>query len=280
MTTVALCIICHERPAELDDALASAAGEGWDEVVVLDMASDPPLPARSGVTWVRSEVNVGVAAGRNRLLARTEAEVVVFLDDDAVFLTPVVEPLRAWFSDPRLAVLAMAVRRSDGTTVSSEYPFRGPARADRQPRPCAYFVGAAFAGRRASLLEVGGQDEGFFYSTEEVDLGFRLLGAGWRLVFDPRLVVEHRPSPRGREVAPRVAALRLRNRLVTVRRHLPGPVAVVHGLVWGARTFLEARAAGALRPWLQAWPEGCESRWGVLRSHGRPRRVGRPDAGV
>ncbi len=152
MTTVGLAIICHQRPDELDDALNSASGQPWAEIIVLDMASNPVLVPRPGVTWIRSDVNLGVTAGRNRLLAAATSEVVVFLDDDAVFTDDVVEPLRTWFDQDRLAIVAFRVRRPGGGLASSEYPFRGQPSDDRSPRECTYFVGAAFAARRSAVL--------------------------------------------------------------------------------------------------------------------------------
>lgn len=257
MTAVALAIICHDRPVELQAALDSAAGQGWDQVVVLDMASEPPIDPLPGVTLLRSDENVGVTAGRNRLVDATTAEIVFFLDDDAVLLSDVAGPVSRHFAaDDRLAIVAPAVRRADGSMESSEFPFRGPADDDPTPRQCAYFVGCAYAARRDAMVAVGGYDEGFFYSTEEVDLSLRLLATGWRLLYDPTLTVEHRPSARGRSVAPRVPALRLRNRIILARRHLPLAAAAVHVSAWALRTLWESRAAGGRRLWLAAWGDG------------------------
>ena len=224
------------------------------------MASNPVLVPGPGVTWIRSDVNLGVTAGRNRLLAAATSEVVVFLDDDAVFTDDVVEPLRTWFDQDRLAIVAFRVRRPGGGLASSEYPFRGQPSDDRSPRECTYFVGAAFAARRSAVLvEVGGQDEELLLFHRGGEDGLRLIGRGWRLIYDPGLVVEHRPSLRGRSVAPRIPALRLCNRLIMVRRHLPIPIAAMHAAIWGGRTFREARAAGNLRPWARAWREGLRT---------------------
>lgn len=257
MGRVALCVIGHCRPRELADALASAGGKGFDEVIVLDMASDPPLEPQPGARWLRSDENLGVARGRNLLLGATEADYVVFLDDDAVFRSDVSSHLRERFdAEPDLGAMAFRVVRSDGTVASSEYPFRGRPRQQDQPRPCAYFVGCGYAARRSAVAAVGGYDEGFFYSTEEVDLSFKLMHARWRLVYDPAITIEHRPSSQGRSVAPRVPALRLRNRLVLARRYLPWPVAAVHVMAWGVRTLGEARAGHGLRPWLASWRDG------------------------
>ena len=114
-------------------------------------------------------------------------------------------------------------------------------------------MGGAAAVRRDAFLAAGGFDDRYLYSTEELDLSFALAHRGGSLYYEPAVVVEHRPSARGRSLNPEVPALRLRNRLLLVRSHLPAPVAVVHGGAWAARTFGEAVRAGRIGPWLRAW---------------------------
>lgn len=257
--TFALAIICHERPNELATALGSVADEVWDEILVLDMASDPPLAPIDGINWLRFDENLGVAEGRNRLAKAATADVLVFLDDDAVSLTEVVAPLVDIFSaHPDLAVAAFQITRADGTSVKSEFPFRGRVRHPDAARACAYFLGGAAAIRRDPMLAVGGYESSFFYSTEEVDLALKLLRRGWTLRYTPHVVIEHRPSTSGRRLMPQVPARRLENRLVLVRRHLPWPVAVVHGAVWAARTMVEAARAGSIEAWRSGMRAGLK----------------------
>lgn len=257
--TVSLCILCHDRPVELAEAMASAAADPWMEIVVLDMASDPPVPAAPGATWLRSDDNVGVTRGRNLLAEAATGDVLTFLDDDAAFLTPAVRRLqKAFASDPALGAVAFRVRRPVGDGPSLEHPFRGAAGdAAEGARDCAYFVGCGYAMRRTAHLGVGGYDDRFFYSTEEVDLSFRLLRDGWRLRYDPAIEVEHRPSPKGRgRTGSAVPGWRLRNRLLLVRAHLPVALAVPHAAVWAVRTGAEAARARSLRPWWRLGKEG------------------------
>lgn len=256
MPTLALCVICHDRPDELRHALASAPG--FDEVVVVDMASDPPLDPVPDTRWLRCDENEGVAAGRNRQAEMASAEVLVFLDDDARFLDgDAAERIRRSFdARPRAGALAFLVQRPGGTIVASEQPFRGHTRDPHRGRPCAYFLGGAAAVRRAAFFEAGGFDARYQYSTEEVDLGFGLLAHGWELHYEPTIRVEHAPSSRGRSLNPQVPALRLRNRILLARRRLPVVVAVPHVTAWGARTFVEAVRARRLGPWLHAWRDG------------------------
>ncbi len=61
LPTIALCILTRDRPAQLADALASASG--FDEIVVVDMASEPPLDPQPGTTWHREPVNLYLSRG-------------------------------------------------------------------------------------------------------------------------------------------------------------------------------------------------------------------------
>ncbi len=254
--TLALAILCHCRPRELADALTSAVG--FDEVIVADMASDPPLQPVMGIHWLRSDENLGVTGGRNLLAARANADVLVFLDDDAVFRTPdAADRIRDLMKGPDAPqVVAFRIVRADGMTVSAEHPFRGSVRDVDHARPCAYFLGGAVAVERAAFLDAGGFDERFRYSTEEIDLAYTIMRQGGTVRYEPSIVVEHRPSDRGRGFNPHVPALRLQNRLLMVRKHLPWAVGVVHAGAWAARTFREAVRAHGIGPWLRAWNMG------------------------
>lgn len=258
MVTVGLCILTRDRGEEVAQALAAAhRADEWDDVLVLDNGSTPALATFDGARWLRSDHNLGVAGGREHLLSEARADVVCFLDDDAVLLTPAVATLRQLFAaDPRLAVVAMKVVRADGRVAAIEHPFRGKPRDVDDARPCAWFVGCAYAVRRSTWLAHGGYDLRYEYSTEEADAAFRLLATGHTARYEPSLVVEHRPSAGGRNPAPRVPALRWRNRIWLARRHLPWPVAAAHLTAWGLRTYREARASGDTGPWRGAWRSG------------------------
>jgi len=253
--TVAALILCHNRPDEVVDAVASLDA-GFDEIIVLDNASEPPLVPIPGARLIRSDENTGVCGGRNRLLAECRSDLAVFLDDDAVALGPLSGLVRERFAaDPTLAVIAFRITRPDGA-VDLEHPFRGKADRVDLARPAAYFVGAGYAVRRAAVDSVGGYDESLFYSTEEIDLSMKLIRAGSTIWYEPSLAVEHRPSTRGRAIAPEVPAMRMRNRLLYARRHLKFPVAVVHGVIWAGHTFPTARRSGGLRRWGRAIRDG------------------------
>lgn len=254
---VSVCIICHNRQPELDLLLTSLDGRGWAEILVLDMASSPPIAVPPGVRLLRTETNIGVSAGRNLLASSASGDIFFFLDDDAVLTQGTATELISRFrADPTLAAVACKLVRPSGIVASSEFPFRGSPKSPNIERECAYFVGGATAIRATAFAAVGGYDPHFFYSTEELDLAYRFLTIGWNIRYVPSIVIEHRPSPRGRSSRNEVPALRLRYRIVLARRYLPWPVASVHVSLWGLRTLREALYSGGVRPWLAAWRDG------------------------
>jgi GT2 family glycosyltransferase len=66
-------------------------------------------------------------------------------------------------------------------------PAYSPARGERVP----WLLGAALAVRREAFDAVGGFDERFFMYSEEVDLCYRLVQAGWDVRFTPLAEVVH-----------------------------------------------------------------------------------------
>jgi GT2 family glycosyltransferase len=58
-------------------------------------------------------------------------------------------------------------------------------------RDAEFLVGAVLLVRRTAFEEAGGFDTGFFMFNEEVDLSYRLVQTGWRIVFCPDAEFTH-----------------------------------------------------------------------------------------
>jgi GT2 family glycosyltransferase len=66
-----------------------------------------------------------------------------------------------------------------------------------QEVPVFSACGGSAAYRRAMLDEIGLLDEAFFFSCEDVDLGWRAQLAGWQCIYTPQAVVYHKVSATG-----------------------------------------------------------------------------------
>jgi GT2 family glycosyltransferase len=159
------------------------------------VAREPP----EEVITVREPANVGPAAARNAGVARTEAEVVVFVDSDVlVHGDAFVRVRRAFSVDPELtAVFGSYDDAPEASGVVSgfrnllhHYVHQSSAGA------ADTFWAGLGAVRREALLAAGGFDERRYpaSSIEDVELGMRLSGAGARIQLDPALQGTHLKS--------------------------------------------------------------------------------------
>ena len=98
--------------------------------------------------------------------------------------------------------------------------------------------GAAVAYRRTALQEVGFLDDRFFFSCEDVDLGWRLNLAGWRVVYVPTAVVYHKLKASS---SPLASYYDRRNLLYMLWKNYPASL------------------------WRQHWPLILRGQWGIFR---------------
>jgi GT2 family glycosyltransferase len=98
---------------------------------------------------------------------------------------------------------------------------------DMQPLPVdrlsysSFFFGYAFLLRTKPFRELGGLYEYFEFYLEENEYSLRLFGAGFRVLYDPSLMVVHHQDPRGRRDHRRTSRLLARNSLWMAIRHFP-----------------------------------------------------------
>lgn len=180
----------RDRPNELQRTAGEIERLGIEgaELVVVDNASAHPvdrgaLPAGVRTDVVRLPDNMGTAA-RNIGARHATHDWIVMLDDDAHPLdTGVLDAVRG--AGPEVGAIAGDIVLPDGSREQGGLP--------------EVIVGCGAAIRRELFLDLGGYDRAFDYYAEEYDLCARLLAAGHRVAFDPRLRVLHRKVDAGRD---------------------------------------------------------------------------------
>jgi mycofactocin system glycosyltransferase len=170
-------------------------------VVVDDGSADPGGLAEVAARWdadvVRHDTARGPAAARNAGLRAADTDLVAFVDSDCVPRPGWLDPLRRHLTDPRLAAVAPRIvpLHTGGRGWPTRYE-QVAAALDMGDRPAAvrplsgvsYVPSAALLARRAALG--AGFDEAMPVA-EDVDLVWRLLGAGWRVRYEPAAAVAH-----------------------------------------------------------------------------------------
>lgn len=274
---LSIIIITYQRPDELNGVLENLLQQQRlpEEIVVID--NDPQgtgrqaeLAAHALVKYHCPGENLGIPAGRNLGAARSHGDMLVFIDDDARFASPVaLQTVIDTFADAEIIGAAFQVRNATTLEITpKEYPGYSTAGWD-EPHDVTYFVGCGFAMRRAVFTELGGFDETIFYDGEELELAFRLLGAGWRIRYEPAVVVHHRVSPHGRKQT-KTSRWLVRNRIYVGVKHLRFPFCISYVVLWGVFAFLKAMRDGDLGGYLH----GARALWkdGLLKSACQYRR--------
>lgn len=197
---VTVVVPVKDRPAGLARLLAALRDEPGTAglaVVVVDDGSSVPVGATDGVRVVRHPAARGPAAARNAGLRASATPLVAFLDSDCVPLPGWLDRLRPHLADPRLAVVAPRIVALPGGQPSWLGPYEAAVSAlDMGAEPAgvrpgsavSYVPSAALLARREALGS--GFDE-TMQVAEDVDLVWRLTGAGWRVRYEPAAQVAH-----------------------------------------------------------------------------------------
>jgi mycofactocin glycosyltransferase len=286
---VTVVVPVRDRPGSLDRCLGSVGG-GVPVVVVDDGSMDPEAIAavcrRHGARRIHRAVNGGPGAARNQAMAVVTTDLVAFVDSDCEVGLGWLDALVAPFGDPELVAVAPRIRARPvpptvrRTTLDRYTEGRSALDMGGEPsqvgpgRVVAYVPSAVLVVRVAGLLT--GFDEELRVG-EDVDLVWRLLDDGWRVRYEPSVVVHHdepnswarllgrrwrygtSAGPLARRHPGRLAPLELR----------PWPTGVAAALVSGhpgAALALLSGATGAMAPPLRRHgvPLSMALRWSAL----------------
>lgn len=268
-----------DRPAELAAAIASIRAQTVPaRIVVVANGSESPVHVDGpDVEVLAVPDNLGVPGGRHEGVRLATTEVVAFLDDDAVLLTPDAgERIERCFDDPRCGAVSMRIEDEAGEVQRRHVPRWGRRGAD-VAGPAATFLGGASAVRRSAYDRVGGYWGDLFYAHEELDLSWRLHDAAFEVQYRPDIVVCHPRTPIGRH--PRGWFLTGRNRVLVARRNLPAVLLVVHTATWLVLGVWRAPDRSCRRSYLVGWRSGWQApvprrpiRWSTVRRLGRAGR--------
>ncbi len=208
----------------LRTVLASQGGFSYEVIVVdnrsTDGSAEMVIREFPGVELVESPINGGYAYGNNLGLTRASGRYLLLLNPDtelpARALADMIEYMDArpgaGVAGPKLVradgSLDLACRRSFPTPEVALYRMLGLSKLFPRSRRFARYnltfldpdvptevdsvVGAFMLVRRQALAQVGLLDEGFYMYGEDLDLAFRLKQSGWRVLYNPAVVVLHR----------------------------------------------------------------------------------------
>ena len=188
------------------------------EVIVVDNGSrdgSKEMLARDfpGVLRIENDVNLGFATGNNqgiRLALERGHDYVMVLNNDTILdadcLTWLVRRAQSdsqigavspkiYFAEPTDRLWFAGGTFNYWTGRNGHVGYKSPdTGAWDTPREIQFACGCSFLAPRCVWQEVGGFDERFFRSSEDVDWSVRVQKAGYKSFYEPSSIVWHRES--------------------------------------------------------------------------------------
>lgn len=268
--------VTYSPGPHLDRFLASLAHATDRPVTVVmadngstDGAPEEAVERYPNARLLRTGGNLGYGTAVNRAvteyLSESDAEFFIVANPDVQWgpdsIDLMLEAARRW---PTAASLGPLIRDPDGTVYPSarhqpslvrggmhavvgpvwkSNPWTAAYRQERMEpseRPVGWLSGSCLLLRKAAFDGIGGFDERYFMYMEDVDLGDRLLRAGWQNVYVPTAEILHdKGHATGRDPARNLAAHHESTYTFLADRH-PRPWQAP--LRWAIRSALAVRA--------------------------------------
>lgn len=213
------------------------ADELLEEIIIVNNASTIDYSEvksfASGITninikYIDSNINLGVAKGRNYAISLSSAPILILLDDDAVLqntdsLINLVTEFETINTKRPKAIVSFKVLYYDTLEMQKNaLPHKRYKKyRDKHFFETYYYAGGAHAIKRDVLEKVGTYPEDFFYGMEEYDLSYRVIDNGYSIIYSDKIVMLHKESPYGRP--PKSDKLRMMwvNKAKVAWRYLP-----------------------------------------------------------
>ena len=285
MTPAFGCVVLSQgrRPTELRaavDSLLAQTGVEVDVVVVGNGWEPAGLP--DAVRSVALAEDAGIPAGRNAGVPAVRGELLFFLDDDARLAgSDALERVAARLAaEPDVGLLQLRVAPSTpGVPPRDWVPRLRVGDPQRSSDVTAVWEGAV-AMPRAVFDAVGGWPAEFRHAHEGVDLAWRVMDTGRRVLYAGDIAALHPVYA----TAPHAysAYHGARNRMWLARRHLPLPLGVLYVLGFVARTLpLLASSRERLEQAARGYRDGLRDPCGArkplrMKTLWRMTRAGRP----
>ncbi len=268
MSTAASIIIPHLNGKQhLDDCLTALRRQTWRdfETLLVDNGSSDGSQAYvrdqyPEVTVLELEKNRGFTGACNAGWTAARGDIIILLNNDTE-ADPhwLAEIVSAFQRHPQVGIVASKIRlfdRRDHLHAVGDYVRidgipgnRGVWQQDvgQYEREEMVFsaCGGAAAYRRVMLDDIGFLDDDFFFSCEDVDMGWRANLSGWQVLYAPTAVVYHKLKATGGNTL--ASYYDGRNTLYLIWKNYPTRLLRRH---W--RTILQAQlhiTGEALRHW-------------------------------
>lgn len=284
---VSVLITSRNRPDVLCKCVENVIGQDYSdfEIVVLDDASDEVDLCRvlaerfndPRLRCLRSDIQLGVAGARNRLAKEATGDILCFIDDDAVFENPyaIMRLTEIFELSKDIGIVACKIMNHCPGGSEMLVPFsrrwlRHMPGIAEQAQDVSYYVGTCHAIRYEVFKRCGMYADHLMYGEEELDLSYRVVSTGYRIYYEPSVVVHHYPQPSvvagGKEGDSKELYHHIQNRLYLAYRYLPIKYIPIYLTIWLGFCFLESIRRGMFGIFFAGVRDGITQLWKCKRA--------------
>ena len=260
MKPLSFIIISYNRSADLLELLKNIsqldeAHQLLEEIIIVNNASTENYnEVRSFINgqstlpykYFDAPENLGVAKGRNYALQKGTAPIIIMLDDDAVLqnkdcLKNLLKEFEQTNTDKPKAIVSFKVLYYSNLEMQKNaLPHKKfDEYRDRSFFETYYYAGGAHAIKRDVIEKLGEYPSDFFYGMEEYDLAYRILDAGYSIVYSDKIVMLHKESPLGRKPKKEKMQMMWVNKSKVSWRYLPKKYFYSTAFMWSLQYLKE-----------------------------------------
>jgi GT2 family glycosyltransferase len=197
--------------------------------------------------------NKGVAA-RNDGAAAGRGSLILFVDDDTL-----IEPHDAFErfqtlfdADPDIGIVtSRAIMAATGETDRIIFPHTDKRKRADVAFKTFRFQGTGFVMRRSAYEAIGPMSDDIFYGLEEIDYAYRVIQAGYVILYEPGIRAIEYNDPGGRKPKREVEEMRLTNKMIISWKYMPSRYLALNiGLFTAYVVYLNR---GRINPFRSAW---------------------------
>ncbi len=195
---ISVAIPCYNGAAYIRQSIESILAQSSppDQILVINDGSTDESQAiieQYPVSLIIHKQNQGLAAARNSALQAATGDILVFVDVDAFPAHNFLMVLSAHYTDdPYLAGVGGQGIESNIHSQADRWRRAHASQGyGRRSRYVPFLYGLCMSFRVSVLREIGGFDVTFRTNAEDMDIGYRLNAAGYRLLYVPEACVFH-----------------------------------------------------------------------------------------
>lgn len=275
---ISFIVTTSNRKDELKECIQSIQEQDIDnyEVVVVDNGSNDgtsdlfesgSYSEYDNIRYFRYEERLGVPESRNVAFEKSNGEILVTIDDDAILESrdAASKILSEFMKDDDLGILAFRIEEYSSGNLDAfppqhnvpfvpqmiELPEEYYNETELPSINTVYFSGGGNAIKKEVIEKIGGYPDGFLYGSEELDFSIRALDNGYTIKFCPAIVVRHKKSPHSRIDIKKIYSKRIENRMRISTKYLPWRYVALSLFGWSLFALYKCRLD--IRPIFRAW---------------------------